>query len=125
MKRLYVALCFLVIAISLCIFEQYTVNKTYKDVTAYINTAIEYTQKEDYSNAGATCKKINDYWNDKQKCMTAMIDHSSLDEAGVTINNLEELAEEESDSLTQELITAKSQIKSIYDNQRITFGNVF
>lgn len=57
--------------------------------------------------------------------MTAMIDHGSLDDASVTINNLEDLAENKSDSLEDELVTAKNQIKSIYENQRITFGNIF
>lgn len=125
MKRLYVALCFLVIAISLCIFEQYTVNKTYIDTTEYINIAIAAVEKEDYDAAKNTCKKLNNYWGEKQKYMTAMIDHGSLDDASITINNLEDMAESKSESLAEELITAKNQIKSIYENQRITFGNVF
>lgn len=125
MKRLYVAFCFLAIAISLCVFEQYTVNTAYKEATAYINTAIERVEKEDYNGAKEACKKLNDYWGQKQKYMTAMIDHGSLDDASVTINNLEDLADNESDSLEDELITAKNQIKSIYENQKITFGNVF
>ena len=125
MKRLYVALCFLAIAISLCIFEQYTVNKTYIDTTEYINMAIAAVEKEDYDTAKNACKKLNDYWGEKQKYMTAMIDHGSLDDASITINNLEDMAESKSESLAEELITAKNQIKSIYENQRITFGNVF
>lgn len=125
MKRLYVALCFLAVAISLCIFEQYTVNSAYKEATVYINTAMEQVDNKDFENAKNTCKSLNDYWNKKQKYMAAMIDHGALDDAGVTINNLEELAENKSDSLEDELITAKNQIKSIYENQRITFGNIF
>ncbi|MGN1201838.1 MAG: DUF4363 family protein [Eubacterium sp.] len=125
MKRLYVAFCFLAIAVSLCIFEQYTVNTSYKEATAFINTAIEEVEKEDYDSAKETCKKLSDYWGEKQKYMAAMIDHGSLDDANLTINSLEELADSKSDSLEDELITAKNQIKSMYENQKITFGNVF
>lgn len=125
MKRLYVALCFLSIALALCIFEQYTVRDAYKNATAYLNTAIEAVENEDYEKAQQTCKKLNNYWGEKQRYMTAMIDHGSLDDASLTINSLEELAEGKSDSLQDQLITAKNQIKSIYENQKITFGNVF
>lgn len=125
MKRLYVAIAFLVIAISLCVFEQYTVSTTYSKATAYIDNAIEQTDKEDYKAAKKTCKQLNDFWGEKQKYMTAMIDHGSLDDAGVTIGSLEDLADKESDSLEDELINAKNQIKSIHDNQKITFGNIF
>lgn len=125
MKRLYVALAFLAIAISLCIFEQYTVNEVYQEASAYINTAIDEIDREDYSSAQNTCKKLNEYWDKKQKYMAAMIDHGSLDDASVTINNLTYMAENESDSLEDELITAKNQLKGMYDNQKITFGNVF
>lgn len=125
LKRLYIALIFMVISISLCIFEQYTINSTYKVANQYINTAISQLDKNDYNAAKASCKQLNDYWGEKQKYMTAMIDHGSLDEASITISNLEDLADSESDDLGSELITAKNQIKSIYENQKITFGNVF
>ncbi len=125
MKRLYIALAFLTIAISLCVFEQCTVNAVYKETSAYIDTAIENVNRQDYESTLRTCKKLNDYWDEKQKYMTAMIDHGSLDDVGVTINNLEDLAQNESDSLEEELITAKNQIKGMYDNQKITFGNIF
>lgn len=125
MKRLYVAFCFLAVAISLCAFEQYTVHSAYRETTEYINTAIEQVDKEDFEKAKGTCKNLNAYWDKKQKYMTAMIDHGSLDDASVTINNLEDLAENKSDNLEDELVTAKNQIKAIYENQRITFGNIF
>ncbi len=125
MKRLYVAILFLAVAVSLCIFEQYTVSSAYKETTAYLNTAIEEVEKEDYESAKMTCKSLKAYWSQKQKYMAAMIDHGSLDDTSITILALDELAESESDSLEDELITAKNQIKSIYENQKITFGNVF
>jgi hypothetical protein len=57
--------------------------------------------------------------------MSSMCDHNMLDEASVTINSLPELAKNKKDELENELIVAKNQTKSIYDNQRITFNNIF
>ncbi|MDE6471217.1 MAG: DUF4363 family protein [Eubacterium sp.] len=125
MKRLYIALAFLAIAVSLCIFEQYTVKEVYKEANAYIDKAIDEIGKNDYNSAESTCKELNDYWDKKQKYMAAMIDHGSLDDTSVTINNLADMAENESDSIEEELITARNQLKGMYDNQRITFGNIF
>lgn len=125
MKRLYIAIIFLVISISLCIFEQYTVQETYKTATRYINSAIEAVDNNDYKKAANDCKRLNDFWGEKQKYMTAMIDHGCLDDANLTIGSLEELAKNKNESLEQELINAKNHIKSIYQNQKITFGNVF
>lgn len=125
MKRLYIAFAFLAIAISLCIFEQCMVNTIYKETSAYIDTAIEDISRQDYDSAESACTKLNHYWDKKQKYMAAMIDHDSLDDVSITINNLKDLAQNQSDSLEDELITAKNQIKGMYDNQRITFGNIF
>lgn len=125
MKRLYIAIIFLAISVSLCIFEQYTVQETYKTATRYINNAIEAVDNNDYKKAEDDCKKLNDFWDEKQKYMTAMIDHGYLDDANLTISSLEELAKNKNESLEQELINAKNHIKSIYQNQKITFGNVF
>ncbi|MGN0522052.1 MAG: DUF4363 family protein [Eubacterium sp.] len=125
MKRLCIAILFLVMSISLCIFEQYTVKSTYEQMTEYIDTAIDYTNNNDYKNAGIACKEMTQYWEKKSPYLTAMIDHSPLDETSITINSLEDLAENESEDLSTTLITAKNQIKTIYDNQKVTFGNVF
>lgn len=125
MKRLYIAVLFLFISVSLCVFEQYTVKSTYDQMTGYIETAIEYKNKNDNENAEKTCKAMSEYWENRQPFLTAMIEHSSLNETSVAINSLNGLAQENSDDLVENLITAKNQIKSIYDNQRISFGNIF
>lgn len=125
MKRAYIAVLFLLVSISLCVFEQYTVNTTYKEATEYIDKALEYAEKEDYASAEQTCKELNNYWISKSPYLTAMIDHGPLDETGITIGALEDMAKNKSDGLEDELITAKNQIKSIRENQKVSFGNVF
>jgi hypothetical protein len=125
MKRLYIAISFLAIAISLCVFEQYTVNDTYKTTTALIDTAIEDIDSNNIDNAINTCTELEKYWAKKEKYLKSMIDHGTLESASITINGLADLAESESDSLNDQLITAKSQIKSIHDSQKITIGNIF
>lgn len=125
LKRLILAVSFLLICIGLCTFEQYTIESTYKETTAVINQAIEYTEKEDYSKAENACKKLAEIWDKKYPCLTAMVEHGVLDDAGITINSLEDMASQKNEALRETLIEAKNQIKAVRDNQKITFGNIF
>lgn len=125
MKKLYIAIAFLAIALSLCIFEQYTVHSAYHQTTQYIDSAIKSLDKNDYKTVEKECEKLSKYWNKKYPIMTAMIEHGPLDDASVTINSLNDLAKNKSDELETQLITAKNQMKNIHDNQCITFGNIF
>lgn len=125
MKRVFIAIFFLILSVSLCVFEQYMVATTYKQATSYIDSAISDIQNNDYASAESTCKELDYYWHKRLPVMTAMIEHGPLDEAGITIGALTDMFETRSDSIEDELIEVKNQIKSIRDNQRITFGNVF
>ncbi|MGN1329562.1 MAG: DUF4363 family protein [Eubacterium sp.] len=125
MKRVYLAVGLLLLCICLCTFEQYTVEATYKETTALIDEAIDYTDREEYEKAEETCKSLTAYWDKKYPVLTAMIDHGMLDEAGTTIYSLEDMAKEKSEDLHDSLITAKNQIKIVRENQRISAGNIF
>lgn len=125
MKRIYIAIFFLTLSIGLCVFEQYTVESTYKNTTVMLNTAQELLHKKDYDGIVKECSRLNEYWDKKYPCLSAMFDHDSLDEAGASIASLEELAKSKSDDFESELINAKSRIEAIHKNQKITFGNIF
>lgn len=125
MKKIYVAAALLAVCISLCIFEQYTVESTYKTAVQYIDCAIEYADRQDYKNAEKVCAELNRFWEKKYNILKSLIDHSALDEASVTISSLEAAAEDEDDELKSQLVSAKNQIRIIRDNQRVTFGNIF
>lgn len=125
MKRVYLALGLLLFCICLCIFEQYTVEATYRETTTMIDEAIKYTDKEEYEKAEKICTQLTDYWDKKYPALSAMIDHGMLEEAGTTIYSLEDMAKEKSEDLHDNLITAKNQIKIVRENQRISAGNIF
>ena len=92
MKKLYIAIAFLIIALGLCVFEQYTVQSAYHQTTEYIDNAMEGLEKNDYKAVEKSCDMLSKYWNKKYPIMTAMIDHGPLDDASVTINSLNDLA---------------------------------
>lgn len=126
MKRIGVAVVLLIISIALCIYEQYTVEETYKEATALIDAALAEAEQGDYNKTAEALNELGEYWNRKYKSLKVMIDHGSIDEVSVIINSFDDIADDaDSDTVKENLITAKNQIKSIRDNQRITFGNIF
>lgn len=91
----------------------------------YIDSAISQLDGGDYASAAQSCRELAEYWDKKYPIMSAMIDHGALEDADMTVGSLYDLAVKKSDNLEDELITAKNQMKSIRDGQRVTFGNVF
>lgn len=125
MKRLYIAIAFLIIAVSLCTVEQISVEKVCKTSVEYLDNALTQVNDKDYKRAEETCISLDKYWKKQYKFLSAMIDNDQLNGFSVTVNSLGELAKNKNDSLEYEIINAKKQIESIADNQKITFGNVF
>lgn len=125
MKRVCIAVGFLLVAVGLCVFEQLTVESVYRECCSYIEAAHSAVKHGDFKSAGDLCKKLDDYWKGKYHQLSAMIEHGPLDDTATTISSLTSLAKSESDELERELIIAENQIKSIRNNQKITFGNIF
>lgn len=125
MKKLYLAIGLLAICISLCIYEQIMITHTYNSITSHIDQTIDYLEKEDKQAVIKRCDELTQYWEKRYPFLSAMIDHQALDDASVTINALNDLAEQNSPNLRETLITAKNEIEVVRDNQRITIGNIF
>lgn len=125
MKRLYIAIIFILIALSLCITEQITIKNVYVKSSKYIDSAISSLEEDDYDSTLDNCKKLKDYWDGVYPFLTAMTEHTALDEMTLTVNSLQKLDESESDDMKNELYSTKNQLKLIYDTQKITFGNIF
>lgn len=125
MKRLYIAIAFLVVLSSLCIYEQILVRQVYTGVTGYIDEAMQAFNNEEYDKTEKICLELTSYWEKKHKLMTALIEHGELDTTSVMINALSDLSENKKDELEKELIDIKNEMNIIYENQRISFGNIF
>ncbi len=125
MKKVYVAILLLGICAGVCIFEQTTINNVYNNTNEIIDTAIKYTEQKDFEKSKKECEKLNDYWNKKYTCLSAMIDHAQLDSANASIISAKEIENDDFDSLKEKLIDAKSEIEIIKENQSITLGNIF
>ena len=125
MRKLYVAIAFLVISIGLCTYEQITLYNIYEKTISSIEEILDSALAEDYKGAEKACDDLINYWNKNYIFMSSTIDHGLLDDTSVTINSLDEYIKNNSDELENQLITVKNEINNIYNNQKLSFGNVF
>ena len=125
MKRLYVAIAFIAFAICICITEQCTVKSVYTKTNAYIDSAISAIENNDFDNTQKNCRELKIYWDKMYPFLSSMIDHGTLDDAKLTINSLQKIEEKDTDELRTGLYSTKNQIDLIYNNQKLTLGNVF
>lgn len=122
MKRIWFSVLFIILALSVCTFEQITVKNGYENITKAIDNALEC---EDETEKAEYCKEITTEWNKYYKKITLVTDHSIIQSADVSINTLKNISNYDAEGSDDTLIEAKSELKQIYESSRITFSNIF
>lgn len=122
MKRIWFSVLFIILALSVCTFEQITVKNGYENITKAIDNALEC---EDETEKAEYCKEITTEWNKYYKKITLVTDHSIIQSADVSINTLKDISNYDAEGSDDTLIEAKSELKQIYESSMITFSNVF
>lgn len=118
MKRIWFAVIFMLIASSLCVGEQMYVKKVYNDLNNEISKAEEYNDFDDVLQA---IKNIQKYWSDNNDLLFTIADHDVLDDLGTAIRSLD--ADDEDLKGTLKEIRALNSV--FYENQKVTFANIF
>lgn len=125
MKKIYIAVVFLIICTCVCVFEQVTINNVYAKTSEIINTALELNEEKKFEEAKEECKKLRTVWQSKYPYLSAMIDHAQLDSANLAIKATKDIKKDDEDELSEKLIDAKNEIQILKENQSITLGNIF
>ena len=57
MKKIYIAVVFLIICTGVCVFEQVTINNVYTKTSEIINTALELNERKKFEESKEECIK--------------------------------------------------------------------
>ena len=125
MKKIYIAVVFLIICTGVCVFEQVTINNVYTKTSEIINTALELNERKKFEESKEECKNLRTVWQGKYPYLSAMIDHAQLDSANLAIKATKDIRKDDEDELSEKLIDAKNEIQILKENQSITLGNIF
>lgn len=126
MKRIWIAVVFLVLSIISCSYEQITFKQRYEDIITVIDKAVvceDVNEKKEY------CYEIVDSWENYLRKISILVDESNLKDADVYIRKIRTCAKDEneclSDDLNETLIETKSELEQIYDSSKIKVSNIF
>lgn len=121
MKRLWFSAVFILLALSICIFEQAAVYKSCNELIPQIDAAIEETNLQVKKEK---CSEIEKIWNDFDKKASYITDHSVLREAEISISALSEVNGYDENNINEALVDVKSEVEQLYSRSKINLSNI-
>ena len=109
----------------LCIFEQHTVKTTFENMETLLQSMDAAAAEENYPEAERKARQLQNIWTARYPTLCVLMEHRALQEAGVTLGTLQPLAGDESDDLRPTIRQCQTELAEIYDNSKVTVGNIF
>ena len=126
MKQLWSAFILVTIAISICIYEFISVKNSYVDFTNIIDETRIAVENRDYETASKLSKELKDSWDNQEKKLNYILEHTSLDELSKDISELTDYTNEESrDDFLSVNDRIKRQFASLYASELPYGENIF
>lgn len=125
MKRLISASILLVIIVTLCIVNAFTVKSAYDDLSQKLELCISEYNSDNISKAFESATELENNWKKREEILSIFVDHDIIDDLGVSISRLPSLANKESDTFLAECNAVKvaltHMIKDISVNTHTLF----
>ena len=119
MKRTWFAILFLLLVAGLCIFEQHTVKTTFENMETLLQSMDAAAAEENYPEAERKARQLQNIWTARYPTLCVLMEHRALQEA------LQPLARDESEDLRPTIRQCQTELAEIYDNSKVTVGNIF
>ena len=116
---------FLLLVAGLCIFEQHTVKTTFENMETLLQSMDAAAAEENYPEAERKARQLQNIWTARYPTLCVLMEHRALQEARVTLGTLQPLAGDESDDLRPTIRQCQTELAEIYDNSKVTVGNIF
>lgn len=121
MKRLWFSAIFILIALSICVFEQASVYKSCSELLPQIDSAIEET---DINLKSEKCAEIETKWKSFDKKASYITDHSVLRDAEISVSALSEVSGSDNEQINEALIDVKSEVEQLCRRSEINLSNI-
>ena len=115
MKRLIIAIVFLVTAIGICVLENYLIKDYNREMNFYLDKMKSEFKEENYSSVVDYAKKEEEVWDNAESKLCHLTSNHTLKDIKITTARLTALAEKESDEFINEWAYAKSMLEHLVD----------
>ena len=119
MKRTWFAILFLLLVAGLCIFEQHTVKTTFENMETLLQSMDAAAAEENYPEAERKARQLQNIWTARYPTLCVLMEHRALQEAG------EEELSAALDISRPTIRQCQTELAEIYDNSKVTVGNIF
>lgn len=125
MKRFIVSGVILLIIVSVSIIGLYYINENYERITSAIEAGEESVRQKDFDAAQGHIKRAEDIYVKAEKYLSAFVNHSTLDEIGVSIAAITPFAKGEEEEFLSHCEAAKTALKHLKNDMAISVRNLF
>ncbi|MBQ9518091.1 MAG: DUF4363 family protein [Eubacterium sp.] len=121
MKRLWFAIIFLIVTATLCTGEQLYIEDFYRDMSSQITAAEKALDSGNEKEFRSAEHELEEIWQQKNDLLYAVGEHHALDGIAVQIRSMPYGKGEE----IKELHSLRAQLFAYYENEKISFPNIF
>lgn len=125
MKRIYIAVAFLIVAITTGMFELFYVTNKIDELNEQILTADNFVQSENYDFAKEVLASAEEKWQKNLSIFDILLIHDYVDEISVNLSAMRSyVATNSGDEYLAESAGIKKQLASIKDSELVGIENI-
>lgn len=125
MKRIYIAIAFLITTLLIASFEIGYISAKADMFEAKIENADRYMRRNEYSEAYKICTQTESDWEDSTKIIDILLIHDYVDSIGAKISLMRSFAENQNyDMYFAESTSAKKELASIKESEYLHIDNL-
>lgn len=126
MKRIWVAVCAMVLMITLCVIELSFTNSSIGRLTDTLDQAEQKVYEKDYSTAFRLSEEALEVWNNDHKALSFYTTHEQLEQIDLSFAVLlVHLEQGNYDDFLSEKYKAAAQLENVRDNEMPSLHNLF
>lgn len=125
MKRIYIAIAFLIIALTTGIFEMFYVTNKIDELNEEIISADNLVKSENYDGAKSVLASAETEWQKNLSIFDILLIHDYVDEISVNLSAMRSyVATQSNDNYFAESAGIKKQLTSIKDSELVQIENI-
>lgn len=125
MKRIYIAIAFLIIALTTGIFEMFYVTNKIDELNEEIISADNLVKSENYDGAKSVLASAETEWQKNLSIFDILLIHDYVDEISVNLSAMRSyVATQNNDNYLAESAGIKKQLTSIKDSELVQIENI-
>ena len=126
MKRIWYAVAFLILTLSLCTYEQIFLNNSCQKAISYSYEIEKEIEKNNFKEAEELCFKAEENWEKSYDILSMMIDHNILSNEKLGFKVLfDTIKNNDTEESLEALREIRSNAELIVSLCEISFSNIF